>query len=355
VAVTLYDVSPSYAAYLLLHFPVLGLAYALPLAELICRLFPDKPRGRASASEASQPWSAAERRLMTILVIALLLWASDTVHGVSPAWIALAAAVARLAGESGPVLAGAAMAAGFPNVGNFGIPVATFAFGAVGRTTAVVFVLVQNVLLYTLGVYALARGSAGRAEERPGEGTDGERRGEMPDSEEKSGRRTAAERVLSLPITWAVVAAGLVVLLDLVPPEGGPAMRTIGLVGDASIPLFLLILGLQLASMSSGTAIRRVLPTAGVKLLVAPAVAVGIALAAGIAGSTAGRAFVLLAAGAAAVTPLVLAVEFAPGDERGSEERLSTADYVGTVVVLTIFGSLPVVTALLLLLRAGAA
>ena len=43
VAETLYGVSPSHAAYLLLHFPVLGLLYAIVPAGLICWLFPDQP------------------------------------------------------------------------------------------------------------------------------------------------------------------------------------------------------------------------------------------------------------------------------------------------------------------------
>ncbi len=94
VSETLYDVSPTYAAYLLLHFPVFGFLYALLLAELICRLFPDRPHERTAAAETLPPWSAAERRLLAILVLALLLWATDSLHGVSPGWVALGAAVA---------------------------------------------------------------------------------------------------------------------------------------------------------------------------------------------------------------------------------------------------------------------
>lgn len=96
VAETLYGVSPSYAAYLLLHFPVLGAIYALLLAELICRLFPDRPRARETAFEVLPPWSAGEHRLLGIMVIALLLWATDSLHGVAPGWVALGAAVACL-------------------------------------------------------------------------------------------------------------------------------------------------------------------------------------------------------------------------------------------------------------------
>lgn len=87
VSETLYGVSPSYAAYLLLHFPVLGLLYAIVLAELICWLFPDQPaRDRTGPADALPPWSAAEVRLLTILLLALVLWATDSVHGVSPGW-----------------------------------------------------------------------------------------------------------------------------------------------------------------------------------------------------------------------------------------------------------------------------
>jgi len=242
------------------------------------------------------------------------------------AGIAIAAAiVGRLAGETGSVLSGATLAAAFPNVGNFGIPVATFAFGDVGRTTAVVFVLVQTVLIYTVGVYFLSK------------------------SGDDVGQSIAIRRVLTLPVTYAMLAAGAALALGVVPPEGGSTMRTMKMMGDASIPLFLIILGLQISNMSPGRTVRRVLPTVGVKLLVAPVVAGAVALATGIADLEAGRAFVVLASGPAAVTPLVLTIEFT--DER--PEGPSAADYVGTVIVVTIVGSLPVVSGLLLLSELG--
>jgi len=234
----------------------------------------------------------------------------------------VAAVVASLAGESGVVLRAGAIAAAVPNTGNFGIPVATFAFGTVGRTTAVLFVLVQNVLMYTVGVYALSRGGTGT-------------------------RLAALGRVLSLPLTYAVAAAGGVLALGAVPPTGGPVMRTIEMAGDASIPVFLVILGLQLADMRPASAVRRTLPMVGVKVLVAPVVGLAVALGVGLA-TDAAAPFVVLTAGPSGVVPLVLAIEF--GTDTGD---LSPADYVGTVVFLTVLGSLPVVTGLILLSRTG--
>ncbi|WP_436929693.1 AEC family transporter [Halosimplex halobium] len=250
---------------------------------------------------------------------------------------ALSWAVSRARGREGTVV-GAAMAAAFPNTGNFGIPVATFAFGAAGRSTAVLFVLVQNLLLYTVGVYLLTRG---------GEGSD----------------RAALGRVARQPVVYALLAAGAAVTLGVVPPEGGTAMDTLRLVGDASIPVFLVVLGLQVESMDLAATVRETLPTVGLKLLVAPLVAVAVALLVDIGDPAVTAAFVVLAAGPSAVIPLVLSIEFGdgasdPGEDgagptEGAPAAVSTADYVGTVVFLTILGSLPVVTGLVLLAELG--
>lgn len=252
---------------------------------------------------------------------------------------ALSWAVSRARGQTGTLAAGAAMAAAFPNTGNFGIPVAAFAFGAAGRSTAVLFVVVQNLLLYTVGVYLFSKESAGT-------------------------NRGALERVARQPVVHAVVAAAAAVALGVVPPAGGTAMETLRLVGNASVPVFLLVLGLQVESMDVGETVRETLPTVGLKLLVAPLVAVAVALVVGIGDPTVTGAFVVLAAGPSAVIPLVLSIEFA---DDGADESLetegdgrvdgvpgiSTADYVGTAVFLTILGSLPVVTGLIVLAEAG--
>lgn len=97
---TLYGVTVSYVTYLVMHFPVLGLLKSLLIAEVLVRMFRDRPAGTGGtvpSDEAAPPaWSAAERRLAAILALALLLWTTDWLHGVSPGWIALLAAVVCL-------------------------------------------------------------------------------------------------------------------------------------------------------------------------------------------------------------------------------------------------------------------
>ncbi len=92
---SLYAQQFSYGYYLLLHFPVLGLLKAVAVAFLALWMFPDRDpvTTDAEARQASSPLSAAERRLVGVLVACILLWLTDGLHGISPGWVALAAAL----------------------------------------------------------------------------------------------------------------------------------------------------------------------------------------------------------------------------------------------------------------------
>ncbi len=93
-AETLYGYVPSYGGYLLLHFPVLGFLKAVLLILLIVLLWPDRPR--KLPPHAAQPMSRQEGWLAFLLAVALLLWATDFWHHISPAWISMAVAVILL-------------------------------------------------------------------------------------------------------------------------------------------------------------------------------------------------------------------------------------------------------------------
>ena len=93
---TIHDIAITYGSYLQLHFPVTGGLRAIALIVLVCLMYSESPRKTAAGTPERQPLSGDERRLGVFLVIALLLWVSDFVHGVSPAWVALAGGLACL-------------------------------------------------------------------------------------------------------------------------------------------------------------------------------------------------------------------------------------------------------------------
>ncbi len=91
---TLYHYTPTYGAYLLLHFPVLGLLKTLVMVPLIVWLWPDTPRPLEPRPHTAM--SRDERWLALLLAAAVVLWATDFAHHISPAWISMAVAVLLL-------------------------------------------------------------------------------------------------------------------------------------------------------------------------------------------------------------------------------------------------------------------
>ncbi|BAR47134.1 MULTISPECIES: SLC13 family permease [Methylobacterium] len=62
------------------------------LAGCVVRLFAPGPLAPVAAGAAPAPVSAAEVRLAILLIATLVLWMTDSLHGVTAAWIGLAAA-----------------------------------------------------------------------------------------------------------------------------------------------------------------------------------------------------------------------------------------------------------------------
>lgn len=108
----------------------------------------------------------------------------------------------------------------FMNAGNYGLPVALLAFGEAGLETALIFLVAQGVLAGTLAVYLAARGSAA--------GT------------------AALRSVLRQPLLYAAVLPLL--LRGFNAPLPAPLLTTTTLLGEASVPLMLLVLGIELST-----------------------------------------------------------------------------------------------------------
>jgi predicted permease len=238
---------------------------------------------------------------------------------------AVAEGLGRASGRREPLLSALVLVAVFSNSGNLGVPVSDFAFGAVGRQTAVVFLSVQSVLMYTVGVYAASR-SGGSAD------------------------LVGLRRVFRLPLVYAVLAALAARALGVVPPADGAAMEAVQLVGDASIPVMLLVLGIQLARTEAADAVSRTWSGAALKLGVAPLAGLGVALLLGFQNQTVARVFVLETAMPAAVTPVILVTEFAADARAGP---LTVPQYVSTCVFVTTLLSVPVLTGVIAVLQSG--
>ena len=86
------NIQLTFTEYIWLNFPVMGFFPLIVYPAVIALLFWDTPRYEES-KQHSNLWSGQERRLLIILSIALVLWMTDSFHGISPAWISLGAAI----------------------------------------------------------------------------------------------------------------------------------------------------------------------------------------------------------------------------------------------------------------------
>jgi predicted permease len=185
-----------------------------------------------------------------------------------------------------------------PNAGNFGLPTSLFAFGDAGLARASVFFITGSLLTFTAGVWVA---SVGRS--RPSD---------------------AALGLFRVPAVWAIAAALLVRHFDLLAPP--PIGRTIDLFADATIPVFLLILGMQLRGVGLRGPLGPIALAVAARLLLSPLVAHGLAPLFGV-DELARQVSVLQAAMPSAVITIVLASEY------GVEPRFVTAVvFTGTVL-----------------------
>ena len=86
-----YQIHLQWLPWWLLHMPVVGIGKGVVLAASILFLFRAQPQPVRHRDQL-QPLSRSEWRLMGLLAITLLLWMTDSLHGLPAAWVGLAAA-----------------------------------------------------------------------------------------------------------------------------------------------------------------------------------------------------------------------------------------------------------------------
>lgn len=116
------------------------------------------------------------------------------------------------------LIAAVALVVLLPNAGNFGLSANLLAFGEPGLAAASLYFVTSSILSYTLGVFVASLGKASPAQALAG--------------------------LVRIPTIWAVALGFVMVRLGASLP--GPADTTMRLLAGACIPVFLVILGMQL-------------------------------------------------------------------------------------------------------------
>lgn len=176
----------------------------------------------------------------------------------------------------------------FMNAGNYGLPAARFAFGQEGFDRAVLFFVVQAILAQTLAIYIAGAGH-------------GDRLGGLV-------------QLLKMPQVYAVLAVLAVRLGGLrLDPEGegilNDVFRGVDLVGDAAVPLLLIVLGLQLAETGRISEGPKVALATALRLGLSVPLAIGLSYALNLDGLSTKLA-VMLSSMPTAVNVTILAIEF---------------------------------------------
>jgi predicted permease len=169
----------------------------------------------------------------------------------------------------------------FSNSGNYGLPVALFAFGRDALARATNYFVTSSILTYTFGIVLAA-----------------------------SGRRSigsALANVLRVPTMYAVVAAVAVLGLHVAVPA--VVMRPVAMLSDAALPIMILVLGMQLERATMPERPSVVATAVALSLIVTPAAAIALAVLLRLHGTTL-QAAVMQASMPAAVVTTILALEY---------------------------------------------
>ncbi|HSQ27359.1 MAG TPA: AEC family transporter [Anaerolineales bacterium] len=186
----------------------------------------------------------------------------------------------------------------FMNSGNFGLPVVLFAFGETGLAFASLFFVTNLIFNYTFGVVIASMGTASI--------------------------KQSLLNLIKIPAIYAVILSFFSLQTGWQLPL--PVDRTVNLLGDASIPAMLVLLGMQLQSVDWRGKILPLAITNFMRLLAAPAIAILIAPLFNLTGA-AYQAGVLESAMPTAVLCTVLATEY------DAEPKFVTAAVISTTLL----------------------
>lgn len=195
------------------------------------------------------------------------------------------------------------------NAANYGVPANVFAYGPEAEQRAIIYYVGSMIFGNAAAVYFASRGHGNL--------------------------RAALRNVASVPITYAAVAGLIFNLANWTLPL--PLERAINIAADGAIPGMLALLGLTLARTRWNARWKPVLLSMAVRLVIAPLVAVPLALLLGLSGLSF-QVAVTQSAMPTAVLTNALASQF--GSDAELTAAATLASTLASVVTLTIIISL---------------
>lgn len=167
------------------------------------------------------------------------------------------------------------------NIGNFGLPLIYFTYGEQAVSYSVVYFVAFNFALITIAIYV---------------------------SSNASGFKPIMLDLLKMPLFHAFFLAMIVVQCSL--PLPGFALKSFDLIGQATIPLLIFILGLQLANTRFQSKFLKIIGAAVViRLLISPAITYPLLEVLGVSGLEQ-KIATLQTSAPSALLPLMYAIKF---------------------------------------------
>ena len=180
-----------------------------------------------------------------------------------------------------PVLMAVLIATMFGNTGNYGLPLVSFAFGEQGLRYGGLFFVTTSVLFNTVGILIASLGHANF--------------------------KDAVLGLLKVPTVYGALFALLINGLNIEMPLA--LSRTIDLAAGGSIPMMIVLLGVELSRIKWSKELRGVGLSVSLRLLIAPVIALLLTPLLGLQGA-AWQAGVMQASMPAAVNTTILASEY---------------------------------------------
>ncbi|PRR83215.1 AEC family transporter [Clostridium luticellarii] len=159
---------------------------------------------------AQVSWGDVYKTLVFSIVNLIFMWAAANILG----------KILKLSSHN---IAGLTLISTLTNSNNYGLPLVLLAFGKLGLGKASIYVVVQMIIVNTIGVYFAARS--------------------------RFSAKDAIKSVFSLPAIYAALLAVLLRVLNLNLPGG--IEEGINMISQAYSPIVLAILGAQMASVKN--------------------------------------------------------------------------------------------------------